>query len=85
MVEAGVSYSDPLLEMLACTEKATCACALCHIDSWLDFELLARAQKHPRVTRWLNTNGPTLARQLSTATAVTGGRLKVGPLEQAPD
>ena len=83
LVEAGVSYSDPLLEMLACTQKATCACALCHLDSWLDFELLARARKHTRVTKWLDANGPILARQLSTTTAVTGGRLRVGPLEQA--
>lgn len=83
LVEAGVRYGDPLLEMLACTQRATCACALCHLDSWVDFEQLARARKDKRVTQWLNVNGPILTQQLSTAAAVTSGRTRVGPLEQA--
>jgi hypothetical protein len=83
LLHEGVGYGDPLFEMLACSQRATCDCALCHLDSWLTFEQMARARKHSKVTNWLNRNGHIVARQLSTASATTGGRTRVGPMEQA--
>ena len=83
LVADGVADGDYLLELLAHQEKGNCTCAFCDLESWHAFEHTARAQPRlPRTKNWLNANSAQVTWQLGSRKLLTGGRTRIGPLEQ---